>query len=247
MNKASLKKPESQKQVEVRLPAPVAKAIQVKHLDSPPRYQRRESIHPRRILPRVREGKEREFHSATPPLAFNRPLARATVVRAATDDLTLVTNTELTGPGQQQLASNVDEPSVAVKDQVVLYTGNWYAARSADGGQTFQYIDPFTAFPDPPNLGYCCDQVANYIASIDTFVWLLQYGPKTGPEADNIQRLAFAKTADVVAGRWRLFDITTQSLGVAGQFMDFPDIAVGANALYVTTNLFTPQGQSAGA
>jgi hypothetical protein len=232
---------------EIRLQAPAPQLIQVKHLDVPPRYERRERIHVRRILPRVREGKEREFHSLSRAVMFHAPLVRATAVHAATDELTLVTNTELTGPGQQQLASNVDEPSVAVNSQVVVYTGNWYAARSSDGGQTFQYIDPFTAFPDPPNLGFCCDQVVNYIASIDTFVWLLQYGPKAGPDANNIQRLAFAKTADVIAGRWRLFDLTTNNLGVAGEFLDFPDLAVGANSLYVTTNIFTAQGQSAGA
>jgi len=230
-----------------RLIAPAAKAIRVKHLKAPPRHAARERIHPRRFLPRVKEGKEREFHSVTREVSHHLQRAFGPGVRAATDDLTLVTNTELAQPGQQQLASSVDEPSVAVNGQVLMYTGNWYAARSKDGGQTFQYIDPFTAFPDPPNLGYCCDQVVNYIASIDTFVWLLQYGPKSGPQADNIQRLAFAKTADVIAGRWRLFDITTLSLGVAGQFLDFPDLAVGANSLYVTTNLFTPDGQSAGA
>ena len=231
----------------IRLPAPAARPIQVKHLEAPPKFIRRERIHPRRILPRVIEGKEREFHSATRQVVFHPPRALTAIVRAAADDLTLVTNTELAEPGRQQLASNVDEPSVAVNGQVVLYTGNWYAGVSADGGQTFQYIDPFTSFPDPANLGFCCDQSANYIAAIDTFVWLLQYGPKSGPEADNIQRLAFAKTADVVAGRWRLFDITTQSLGVPGRFLDFPDLAVGANSLYVTTNLFTPDGRSAGA
>ncbi|HYL73857.1 MAG TPA: hypothetical protein VEU96_06605 [Bryobacteraceae bacterium] len=231
---------------EIRLRAVSPKPHIVKHLDVPPPYQRRESIHPRRILPRVREGKEREFHSATERV-FARPLAMTMGLRAATDELAVVTNIELAGPGQKHLASNVGEPSVAVNDQVVVYTGNWYAARSADGGQSFQFIDPFTAFPDPPNLGFCCDQVVNYIAAIDTFVWLLQYGPKNGVEADNIQRLAFAKTADVVAGRWRLFDITTKSLGVPGQFLDFPDLAVGANSLYVTTNIFTPQGRGAGA
>jgi hypothetical protein len=175
------------------------------------------------------------------------PLRALAAIRAATDDLTVVTNTALVQPGQQQLASSVGEPSMSINGQVVLYTGNWYAARSIDGGQTFQYIDPFSAFPNPPNLGFCCDQVVNYIASIDTFVWLLQYGPQAGPDADNLQRLAFAKSADVQAGRWRLFDITTQTLGVPGQFLDFPDLAVGANSLYVTTNIFTPQGQSAGA
>jgi hypothetical protein len=243
------KKPRGVIKASVQLKAVTAKPVKVKHLDAPPQPRvKRERIHPRRILPRVREGKERAFHSATREISFHlQSQAFSPTIRAATDDVTVVTNTELVQPGQQDLASSVGEPSVAANGQVVVYTGNWYAARSADGGQTFQYIDPFTAFPDPPNLGYCCDQVVNYIAAIDTFVWLLQYGPKTGPQADNIQRLAFAKSADVVAGRWRLFDITTQSLGVAGQFMDFPDIAVGANALYVTTNLFTPQGQSAGA
>jgi hypothetical protein len=226
-----------------RLLAPVKKPIQVKHLDAPLRYTRRERIHARRVLPRVKEGKERAFPSVTRAVAYHlQPVGR----RATTDDLTLVTNAELTGPGQKQLASSVGEPSVSAANAVVMYTGNWYAARSVDGGQTFQYIDPFTSFPDPTNLAYCCDQVVNYIASIDTFVWLLQYGPKSGPEADNIQRLAFAQSADVAAGHWTLFDITTSSLGVGGQFMDFPDLAVGTNYLYVTTNLFTPDGQSAG-
>ena len=102
-------------------------------------------------------------------------------MRAATDDLAIVRNTPLVQPGQQKLAANVDEPSAAINGDVVVYTGNWYAARSVDGGQTFDFIDPFTSFPDPPNLGFCCDQVVNYIPSIDTFVWLLQYGPKSGP------------------------------------------------------------------
>jgi hypothetical protein len=231
-----------------RLLAASKKPVQVKHLDAPLKYVRRDRIHPRRVLPRVKEGRKRQFPSLTREVSYHLQ-GTAAGLRATTDDLTLVTNTELTQPGQKQLAASVDEPSVAAASggTVVMYTGNWYAARSADGGQTFQYIDPFTSFPDPPNLAFCCDQVVNYIASIDTFVWLLQYGPKAGPQADNVQRLAFAKSADVVAGRWSLFDITTDSLGVAGQFMDFPDLAVGANSLYVTTNLFTPDGQGSGA
>ena len=77
--------------------------------------------------------------------------------------------------------------------------------------------------------------------SIDTFMWLMQYGPSTG---DNIQRLAFAKTADVQAGRWQIFDVTTQMLRVPGFFMDFPDLAVGANFIYMTTNCFGPDGNT---
>ena len=235
-----------QRAVPLELRAPSAEPVRVNHFRIPPPFERRERIHPRRILPRVREGRERAFHSTTEQVVLHQPKLLA-AIRAATDDVVLVTNTPLTQPGQQRLATSVGEPSVAVNDDVVVYTGNWYAARSVDGGQTFEFIDPFRSFPDPPNLGFCCDQVVNYIPSIDTFVWLLQYGPQSGPDADNLQRLAFATTADVKTGHWRLFDITTQSLGVAGQFLDFPDLAVGANSLYVTTNIFTAQGQSAGA
>jgi hypothetical protein len=230
-----------------KLTSSSAKPVVVEHHAVPPRHEKRQSIHRRRRLPRVKEGKERAFHSTSRDIAFHLQRSMPVGTRAATDDLSIQTNSELTQPGQQQLASSVGEPSLSANGQVVMYTGNWYAARSGDGGQTFQYLDPFTAFPDPPNLGYCCDQVVNYIASIDTFVWLLQYGPKSGPDQDNIQRLAFAKSADVVAGKWRLFDITTQNLGLTGQFLDFPDLAVGANFLYVTSNVFTPQGQGAGA
>src|SRR5882672_633578 len=224
-----------------------AKPITVQHHNVPPPNVKRERIHARRLLRRVAEGQERDFHSHTREVGYHLQMAMPMGRRDTTDDLVLVVNSELPQPGTQQLASSVGEPSVAAKDNVVMYTGNWYAARSIDGGQTFQYIDPFTAFPDPPNLGMCCDQVVNYIASIDTFVWLLQYGPKSGPDIDNIQRLAFAKTADVAAGRWRLFDITTQSLGLGGLFLDFPDLAVGANFLYVTSNVFDAQGRSKGA
>lgn len=230
-----------------QLTAAAGQPITVQHHDVPPPYVRRERIHPRRWLRRVGEGQERDFHSQTREIGYHLQMAMPMGRRDTTDDLVLSVNSELTGPAAQQLASSVGEPSVAAKDNIVMYTGNWYAARSVDGGQTFQYIDPFTAFPDPPNLGMCCDQVVNYIPSIDTFVWLLQYGPRNPPNVDNLQRLAFAKTADVAAGRWRLFDITTQNLDLAGFFLDFPDLAVGSNFLYITSNVFNDQGQSNGA
>jgi hypothetical protein len=199
----------------------------------PPRIARPKRIHSRRFPPRALEGEERAFHSTTEPLA-----AFAAMAVSPGDDVEIILDTELAGPGQQQTASNVGEPSVAVSGDVVFYTGNWYAAISSDRGKTFRFIDPSTAFQqfDPPGASFCCDQVVQYISAIDTFVWLLQYGTET--EVDNFQRLAFAKTADVAAGRWRLFDITARRLGVPGTFLDFPDLAVGANALCMTTNIF---------
>jgi len=232
----------------MELPSVARQPFAVHHLDAPPHFARPRSIHPRHVLPLVREGRERRFPSQTRQIIISPPAPRAMGPADAADELILAVNTELPGPAASQTASNVGEPSVAVNGNVVFFTGNWYAARSVDGGRTFQYIDPAHSFPDPPGLHFCCDQVVNYIPSIDTFVWLLQYGlvDDSAPQHDNIQRLAFAKTQDVAAGKWRLFDITTAALGVPGQFMDFPDLAVGANALYITTNLFPPGAQSPG-
>jgi len=218
---------------------PPTRPVQVRHLDTPPRITKPKSIHGRRLLPFVAEGKERQFHSLN-TRAIIHPKAED-----AGQDIQIVLNTPLTQPAQNHTASNVGDPSVSVNGDVVFYTGNWYAAVSTDGGKTFKFIDPNTmAQPtDPQGVTFCCDQVVNYMPSIDTFMWLMQYGPSTG---DNIQRLAFAKTDDVKAGRWRIFDITTQMLEIPEFFMDFPDLAVGANFIYMTTNCFGPDGQTVG-
>ena len=184
------------------------------------------------------EGVESTEFSATPPLALaGAPEVAPPVALAAAGPLVIVRESALTQAAAQSTAGNVGEPSVAVNGNIVLYTGNWYAAVSSNSGATFRFMDP--AQFDSARFKFCCDQVAHYIPSIDTFVWLLQYGPNTG---NNIQRLAFARTADVAAGRFRLFDITTQMLGVPGAFLDFPDLATGANCLYMTTNIFLGNG-----
>jgi hypothetical protein len=126
---------------------------------------------------------------------------------------------------------------VAINGNVVFYTGNWFAAVSTDGGVTFRYVDPYTTFPDPPGMGFCCDQVVLYIRSIDTFVWLLQYTEDA--TGKNIQRIAYATTARVRTGAWRYFDITPGMLGLGpGIWLDFPDLALGQNMLYMSTNCF---------
>jgi hypothetical protein len=95
-------------------------------------------------------------------------------------------------------------------------------------------------------MAFCCDQVVQYIKSIDTFVWLLQYGRDTSGK--NIQRIAYATTARAKAGTWRFFDITPSSLGLgSGIWLDFPDLAVGTNMLYMTSNCFAGSAWTASA
>jgi len=207
-----------------------------------PKVPARKRIHRRRLIPRVPTGTFRADAEPSGALMLRNALDLSSGARtmaaplADTDTIAFTRNVQLNDVATADSASHVCEPSVAMNGDVVFYTGNWFAARSTDGGQTFLHIDPYTAFPDPAGMGFCCDQVVHYIKKIDTFVWLLQYSETA--QGNNIQRLAFATTAEVRQDQWRLFDISSQSLGLPGVFLDFPDIAVGTNKLYVTMNGF---------
>jgi hypothetical protein len=202
----------------------------------------RKRIHKRRLIPRVPTGAFQADARPTGALSLRRPLdlsagARGIAVPLAdTDTIAFTRNVQLNDVATADSSSHVCEPSVAINGDVVFFTGNWFAAVSTDGGQTFRHVDPYRAFPDPPGMEFCCDQVVHYIRKIDTFVWLLQY--TEDEDGNNLQRLAFATTAEVREGRWRLFDITSQGLGLPGVFLDYPDLAVGTNRLYVTMNGF---------
>lgn len=229
---------------------PARRAETVLHLPEARRFAQRRAIHPRRIIPGVPRGPHAPDPDPSPAIALRSPHPLALVARGAAplpradaDELVLVRNVALGSVADNDTASHVDEPSLASNGDVVFYTGNWYAAISTDGGATFSYVDPYHAFPDPPGMGFCCDQIVQYIEKIDTFVWLLQY--TQDPDGENIQRLAFAKTDDAKQGRWQIFDITPQSLGLPKVFLDFPDLAVGENMLYVTTNGFLGQNWTA--
>lgn len=226
-----------------------AQQVKVRYLDENELYKfsearKKDEIHPRKILPKAPVGPKVLDILPTAPLSFEDTVPMATLAAALentmtpNDTITLVKNVQISDVATKDTASHVCEPSVAINGDVVFYTGNWFAAVSVDGGTTFKYADPYTTFPNPPGMGFCCDQVVHYIKSIDTFIWLLQYTRDSSGK--NIQRIAYATTARVKSGTWRFFDITPAALGLgAGIWLDFPDLATGSNMLYMSTNCFS--------
>ncbi|MEO5583124.1 MAG: hypothetical protein ABIR66_10550 [Saprospiraceae bacterium] len=206
--------------------------------------RKKDTIHPRKILPKVRKGAKVLDLMPTTALAIEAEVSMNTMsdIRGAspmaiTDTVTLKKNVQITDVATADTASHVCEPSAAINGNVIFYTGNWFAAVSIDGGTTFKYINPYSTFPDPAGMGFCCDQVVHYVKSIDTFIWLLQYTQDTSGK--NIQRIAYATTSKVKTGNWRFFDISPVSLGLAaGTWIDFPDLSTSTNNLYMTSNNF---------
>ena len=138
---------------------------------------------------------------------------------------------------------------------VVMMSGNTWAAYSTDGGVTFTTLDPTTIFPSSPtkdaagNLldnGLCCDQVIQYIPSIDRFVWLMQFcgsGAATpgGTCLQGVNRLRIAAASpDTIKNSkgtgWTYWDLTSAGLNLGARAMDYPDLSVGTNSLYVSAD-----------
>lgn len=240
----TISKPAAKKLKATTLKIKEVTVLEVDYLEQAQKFVSRKKIHRRRDIPPVPVGEEIEDRNPTRAMALSRPQAFATAMRdsavaapmAATANITLLKNVQIDDVATKDTASHVCEPSLATNGDVVFYTGNWFAAISTDGGSTFRFVDPTSMFSDTPDLDFCCDQVVQYIKKIDTFVWLLQANENAAGE--NVQRLAIAKTADAKIGKWRIYDITSKSVGMNGAWLDFPDMAVGTNMLYVTTNAF---------
>jgi len=124
--------------------------------------------------------------------------------------------------------STVAEPSGASGGGVVFVTSNWFAAYSTDGGSTFTQLDPTTIFPADA-VGYCCDQIVQYVPSIDRFIWLLQ---------GSGMRMAVASPAQIISSKgtaWTYWNLPPEVFGEpTGTGFDYPDLAVGSNSLYMS-------------
>jgi hypothetical protein len=144
-----------------------------------------------------------------------------TTLRSAASSIVFVKNNGLGVNG-----SNIAEPSGGSGGGgVVFISGNWFAAYSTDGGSSFKQLDPTTIFPNDA-VGFCCDQIVQYVPSIDRVIWLLQ---------GNGVRIASASPAEIISSggtAWIYWNLTPDIFGQTG--FDFPDLSVGTNSLYMS-------------
>ena len=109
----------------------------------------------------------------------NHPISRAKRQSCGGSGIVFDTSTVFDSDTDIGVNGSPAEPSGAKSGNVIFSTSNWIAAISTNGGATFNVIDP-TVYAGPANPatdgGFCCDQVVQYLPSIDRFVWLLQVG-----------------------------------------------------------------------
>jgi len=137
----------------------------------------------------------------------------------------------------------------ASSETVVFITANSDAVYSINGGSTFTTLNPTKIFANNVAGGFCCDQIVQYVPSIDRFVWLMQFSRgknSDGQKVGNLQRLAVASPSAIASNAqtaWTYWDLTSADFGLGNQWMDYPDMAVGDNYLYISVDAFgAPKG-----
>ena len=125
--------------------------------------------------------------------------------------------------------STCAEPSGDEGGGVIFVSANWLAAYSTNGGSSFTQLDPTKIFPNDA-IGFCCDQVIQYVPSIDRFIWLLQGpGGYRMAESSPQQFIGSGGTA------WTYWNLGVGSIGQpTGTGFDYPDTSVGNNSFYIT-------------
>ncbi len=129
---------------------------------------------------------------------------------------------------------------------VVVDTDNTIMSYSVDGGQTFTQLDPTTIFPQSDG-GMCCDQVVLYDKKENLIFWLQQYSSGSGSSGTNRLRIAWATPESVKSNpnAWTYADLT-QQLFNSGGGLDYPDLALSNNFLWVSVDGSDKNGKNAG-
>lgn len=132
-------------------------------------------------------------------------------------------------------ASFVQEPSTDANGRNVFQTGNWFAARSTNGGTSWNYLDPYAMF----GPGFCCDQVTQFDRATGRQFWLLQF--------DNHLVLANASASGASPyTRWCYYNITPAWFGLpAATELDYNDLTITNNFVNISTNYFGATNGSA--
>lgn len=143
---------------------------------------------------------------------------------------TVVLDDDATG----EQTGTVGEPTVALSGTRVMVVGNWFASRSTNGGTSWTFVDPFTAFPSAAG-GLCCDQVVHYCSSRRIWIWLLQYSEVDG---NNVVRIAVSSSG--APGTWFWWDLAPTDVDPSwnGQWFDYPDVAESADQLWISFNIY---------
>ena len=139
--------------------------------------------------------------------------------------------------------SNIMESSLATAGRYVVYTGNWFAARTTCCGGVnvaqWQFINPYSDFPS-----FCCDQVVQYDEARNRHIWLRMGNRGINPITGNYEnQFKLSISRDGMASFWTYTFAPINTNGAwTNQWWDYPHMQLGTDYLYISWNMFNQAG-----
>jgi hypothetical protein len=159
---------------------------------------------------------------------------------AASDSVTFNGNYPVTSI-PQNLQFGIAEPSGSSGGGMIFVSFNFGVAFSTDGGSHFTVLDPTTMFND--SIKFCCDQVVQYVAKINRYVWLMQ-GASVENGGVGGYRLATASPAAIASNpytAWTYWELTPTLFGQPPYTdFDFPSMSVGTGYIHINWDIGFP-------
>ncbi len=126
--------------------------------------------------------------------------------------------------------SLVAEPSIAKKNDTLIFVNNYYFARSLDNGDTWSLLD----MQNDPEIDICCDNRVIYDEDYDIFVWYAQ-GTENETLGNNVNRLGVSKDGLY----WIMYYFDQQDIwpSMTSFVFDFPHLVAGNDYLYLFTSV----------
>ena len=131
------------------------------------------------------------------------------------------------------------ETNAANSGKDIFFTTNFDDTFSVNSAQSVSYdVNPYSFMSDIPN-GFCCDQVVQYIPSVNLFVWLAQGSVDSAGE--NEYRLFVATPAQLESSKgqsWTAYDLKSHDIVGSGVWFDYPEISFDQNYLFLSCDIF---------
>jgi hypothetical protein len=202
---------------------------------TPAQLERIEQMDERRERAEANEYRDpNPYHPVAPPdLSKQTNLSQSPL---ADNTLLLFRNADVSPAAAS--SSVINEPAHASNGKYVFFTGNWYAARSANSGTSYSYIDPTADFPD-----FCCDQDVIQDPARNLIIWFRQ--GIADAAGKNLIKLSVSTDGGVTFATYTLAP-TNFDPALTNQWLDYPHMATSNNYLYLTSNIYNSSDAATG-
>ncbi len=183
--------------------------------------------------PTIPEGPLRVSDHRNPPLTIVTASPNLIDAESYTDFLTR----DIRPSASSNLRSRVTEPAIThVNEDVAWMTSNWFAARSTDAGDSWNYVHAYTQFTRQWGA-FCCDQ--RVLAHDNRMVYLLQYA--TDLQGNSGYSIGVATNSSAAGSNnfAHVINVDPQDFGYPDdRWFDFPDVAFTDDHFFVAANIF---------